>query len=106
MTKPTPYWWRAIETARKRGHFTEEDIARAHGWTTCACGKQDKRIPRSKNLDWENGRPANAPLDARLYALGGSFYEYVMSNAFYKAERALVAIERRAAALIKMAKIA
>lgn len=90
--RKTPYWWRAIESAKRRKKrglqgFTWPVYERALGWITCACGKQDKRIPRG---------PGGKPEDSRLTELGGSFAYHVGMDQIAGAERTLRAIERRA----------
>ena len=63
---------------------------------TCACGEQDKRIPRDKLYD--DGRPA----DELLQDLGADFYAYwiVIDDSTADARATLAAIERRAAEIL------
>lgn len=65
----------------------------AKGWTTCACGKQDKRIPRASGFSY--------PLDNRLYSLGLLFAMAVETEDFLRAAKTLVAIEKRAAIVLR-----
>ncbi len=110
--KHTPYWFKVIKTAIKRQRngltaFTESQKDKAENWVTCACGKQDPRIPREgddagrKNrlrvhADWE-------PEDAKLSRLGGYFADYVYSNRPQRALECLLAIEKRAAVVLARA---
>lgn len=83
----TPYWPRAIAAARKRGGgFTRGDWDKATEWTTCACGRQDPRIPRKSN---------GAPVDGLLGCLGVKFTGAVTNSLPDEAERILGLIESR-----------
>jgi hypothetical protein len=66
-TKRTPYWFKNLNkvkiTSRK---LLEKMERRAYSWQTCACGKQDSRIPRLNE-------PAGEPKDKYLRDLGWRF---------------------------------
>ena len=64
----TPYWWRALADAKRRGGTSEVLVGRAEGWETCACGKQSTLIPRLGN---------GCPVDLQLDTLGTRFYKQV-----------------------------
>ena len=87
----TPYWIKAINEAKKTGKFTEDQRSKAASWVTCACGKQDKFIPRNS---------FGAPIDKRLDMLGLDFYRNVRDACPYTAEETLAFIERRAAEIL------
>jgi len=93
-TKPkkrkTPYWWVAIDKAKKFG-FSDEEKDNAGSWITCACGKQDKRIPRKE---------LGSPNDRKLANLGIRFCDEVDSDNPFKAEKTLLRIEHCAAIVI------
>lgn len=108
-TRKTPFWWAAIARARKRyaegvrgpgpswnyrasGVFSADEIWKAEKWQTCACGKQDPRIARF----WDY-----IPEDGVLRRSGIAFYRAVRDGRVGAASRFLVAIERRAAELVK-----
>lgn len=89
----TTHWGRRIVAAMERGgRFTCRDKEDANGWTTCACGKQDARIPR----DHEYGDP----LDYGLVRLGVSFARSVSRHDPDTALLILLAIEDRAAEVL------
>lgn len=67
--------------------FTEEDVELAQEWATCACGRQDERIPRI----WDGG-----PEDVELRFLGRLFMDAVEESEIAVAALVLVNIERRA----------
>ncbi len=95
-TTPTPYWTKVIEEARERHAtgvppFTTEQKALSWEWVTCACGKQDSRIPRN-----EEGEP----LDDELDNLGNEFYAAVDDDDIDKAEKYLAKIELRSAQIL------
>ncbi len=95
-TNPTPYWTKVIERAKKRKKkglepFTDYQRDLSEEWVTCACGKQDARIPRD-HLGLNRG----APLDDRLRHLGNIFCCHVTDGEVVKAGRTLKAIEHRA----------
>ncbi len=85
------HWGKRIIKAGQRGHFLFEDRVDANYWTTCACGKQDPRIPRECN-----GRPKNQ----RLVELGGRFARMVEEDKILSAARLLVKIEAEAAEIL------
>lgn len=95
MKRKTPYWWKAIEDAKKRGHFTGAQIAMSADWQTCACGKQDKRIPRGGN-HWNE----SAPDDDALAQLGLDFCNAIESGEPFLASDILSKIETRAAQIL------
>lgn len=70
--------------------FIEEERIAASRWTTCACGKQDSRIPRYEG----------APKDKVLCRLGAAFYDAVHEQDPYRALYLLGRIERRAAEIL------
>lgn len=87
------YWGKKIIAIEARGNSTREDIRLATGWQTCACGKQDSRIPREQGEE-------KAPLDNRLYELGIQFCGAVDSNDPVAAANTLIKIELRAAKVL------
>lgn len=80
-------WSVRIARARKRGLFNKTDYNLALKWIDCACGQQDKRIPRGDN---------NEPLDSKLFELGDRFASAVRQDHFASAESLLAQIETRA----------
>lgn len=88
-------WHQRIQAAKDRGSFTEGDMDLAKDWTTCACGGQDKRIPRKGTQD-----EPNAPRDYDLYMLGIRFNMLVHAHDFDKAEHVLDRIDRRAGEIL------
>ena len=87
----TPNWTKAIFRAYKDKTFTVDDRIKADAWTTCACGKQDSRIP-------VNAR--GEPVDDTLFALGERFSLAVKDDNPSLAEFNLNAIEKRAAEVL------
>jgi hypothetical protein len=92
MSKHTPYWYRVIKSAIARQNagkvpFTEKHKALSKFWVTCACGKQDDRIPRD---------PGGGPIDFRLKILGLRFDALVSDQEPTKALMILHQIEQRA----------
>lgn len=85
-------WTQRIDDAQKRGHFRDADIDLAGEWVTCACGEQDKDIPR--NI-------VGCPLDDRLEELGIEFMNAVEENNFNVARSILVDIQTRAFWVLK-----
>jgi len=83
-------WHKRIDAAEKRGRFTEDDKHRADNWVTCACGEQDKRIPRFMG----------EPTDEGLQHLGYQFSGAIGATDFGKARTTLARIERRAAKVL------
>jgi hypothetical protein len=93
--KTTPYWTAVIKEARRRKKkglvpFVSPVRNKAASWVTCACGKQDPRIPIN-----------HGPVDTRLYSLGCSFYGAVEEQRIDSAEKILHKIERRAAEILR-----
>jgi hypothetical protein len=86
------FWGRRIIGAEEKGRFTRDDRDLAEGWTTCACGKSDPRIPRSSS---------GIPLDHQMSVNGIRFYRRIFSHNFLEAAQTLVLIERRATELIR-----
>jgi hypothetical protein len=84
-------WHERIHKARRRGKFTTRDRIDAKSWFSCACGEQDKRIPRTID-GW--------PKDYGLFVLGGQFFSAVKNDDFDAAEHILAKIEVRAAQLL------
>lgn len=92
-------WWKVIEraAAKKKARlggdlFTDAQRNAAMNWPDCACGVQDKRIPRSYLGD---------PEDDILAALGGEFSDAVLGNNPSKAASLLKKIEKRSAILLE-----
>ena len=85
------FWGGRIEAARKRGMFNGKDCDLAHDWTTCACGKQDAKIPRHS---------PGYPTDTRLFNLGVKFFSCIERNDFDLAESTLLKIEKRASEIL------
>lgn len=93
--RKTAYWSRVLQQAAKRQAagkpaFTANEIERAGDWVTCACGKQDKRIPRYEG----------EPRDGLIRLLGYRFGHDVEMGCVNEAKRNLARIEARAAVLI------
>lgn len=86
------YWGRRIVKAEERGFFFERDHWDSNRWTTCACGRQDERIPRNY------GR---VPLDPQLRRLGGMFYRVIKRRKYVCAAEILIAIEKRSAEILR-----
>jgi hypothetical protein len=95
--RPTPYWTRVIAQARERKKkglpaFTEAQKGLAGSWVTCACGKQDPRIPRIG---------PGKPFDSILSMLGGEFDAAVaLGDDPDMAAQLLHRIEQRAAEVL------
>lgn len=90
----TPFWWQALDDleARPANTGVPMDIwARASCWVTCACGKQDPRIPRGS---------IGAPIDEGLRKLGEAFPIAVGARDVPLARNILIQIEKRAAELL------
>jgi hypothetical protein len=85
------HWGKRIITAEEFHGTTPSDLSDSGEWTTCACGKQDPRIPRTKS---------GAPIDEYLEELGVAFYQNVCAHRFLEAAETLIAIERRAAEIL------
>jgi hypothetical protein len=86
------YWGRRIVKAEERGYRNKTDALKASSWQTCACGRQDDRIPRDDE---------GVPMDSALSDLGCSFYVHILNNRFDFAAQTLVKIERRAAEVLR-----
>ena len=88
------HWGKLIIPAEKRGEFTGFDkYKRCEMWDLCACGKLDKRIPRTKGV-------TEQPIDSKLYKKGMHFSNMVYGDNFTKAAHTLIAIEKRAAEVL------
>ena len=101
MKKSTPYWTRVIQNAKRRKAagrtpFTKDNVRLAEDWVTCACGKQDWRIPRFVR-SYQNG----SPVDSEMQRWGMDFMVSVRGQDPNKAGEALAQVERRAIELIK-----
>lgn len=81
------HWGHRIILAEEEGSFTESDLYESQRWTTCACGKQDPRIPRVGGIE---------PKDDALRTLGLRFFDHVHGQDFLSAAMCVIAIERRA----------
>jgi hypothetical protein len=87
------YWGRRIVKAEEQSRFTEKDVRHSASWQTCACGRQDDRIPRDDR--------EGAPIDEDLQDLGYAFYSFVLQHNPRGAANVLVKIERRAAEVLR-----
>jgi hypothetical protein len=87
------YWGRRIVKAEERSRFAEKDARHSASWQTCACGRQDERIPRDDH--------EGAPIDEELQDLGYAFYSFVLQHNPRGAANTLVKIERRAAEVLR-----
>lgn len=95
--KSTPYWTRVIKNALARKNkgllpFTCEHQKRASDWVTCACGKQDQRIPKQVSFD---GTVLRAPKDEKFSRFGVAFSLAVRLQRPKLAESILGKIEER-----------
>ena len=97
----TPYWWEAINKAENRGQFNCGEVSRANHWSTCACGKQSKLIPRYSRASAILYVNIGAPKDEYLKSLGKEFYFAIGKNQFSRARKVLSKIERRSAKLLQ-----
>lgn len=93
--KPTKFWTKEIKEAkaRKRANkipFSETVIDKAEDWPDCACGNQDRRIPRSYG----------EPLDRKLSDLGVKFGDAVRHQNPSKAEKLMKQIEKRSSEIL------
>lgn len=96
----TPYWTLAIERARVRvakgkPAFTKRAKELAANWITCACGRQDSRIPL-----FDPNEPNYGPFDDELRFYGSMFLGDVCNDNIDSAEKYLALIEIRAAEVI------
>ena len=99
----TPYWFNVIKKAITRENegevpFTEGHIQKARDWPTCACGKQDPRIPRYA-FKFRHG--LSGPEDVDLTAYGFEFSNHVGNQRPAEALTSLLAIEKRSAEILK-----
>ena len=107
MSKHTTYWFGVIKkaiTRKNKGEdaFTEQHREKSADWVTCACGKQDPRIPRfSYDQDWDPYSMSGSPVDEELNCLGEEFCEHVCKDNPAMALGTLIKIEKRAAEVLK-----
>lgn len=78
--------------------FLRRDIKKSQSWVTCACGKQDPRIPREPRNEYWDGY---APKDKKLYSAGVMFFESLEKQNPAAALKVLGLIERRSALILK-----
>lgn len=95
LKKPAIPWGKRIADAKKRGRFTQRDIAASSTWVTCACGQQDLRIPRHTFDYW------GKPKDRILAALGMDFEQSVSTHKPRLAEEILAQINVRSVMILK-----
>lgn len=86
------FWGKRIVAAEACGKFTGSDLNLAASWTTCACGRQDKRIRR-----WYADGP---PSDGQLHIDGAKFLDHVEHHRIIWAALCLIRIEKRAAVVL------
>ena len=86
------YWGKKVIAAEKRGGFTLINVRKASRWTTCACGKQDRRIPTSS---------VGEPGDEKLTDYGVEFTTSVITHDFLTAAQTLINIEHRATEILR-----
>lgn len=84
-------WGKRIIQIEETGIAPFEWQCDANGWQTCACGWQDKRIPRDED---------GCPLDGLLKWDGRNFPIYLLTD-IVEAARCLIRIEKRAAEVLK-----
>lgn len=84
-------WAERIEAAKIIGTFSDDDTKLAISWVTCACGEQDRRIPRSRNGE---------PNDLRLSDYGCGFFSAVVGFRPIEAASLLGKIETRATEIL------
>lgn len=82
------HWGKRIIKAEQKGSFTSKDKDDASNWMSCACGKLDKRIPRTRVA-------CRAPDDSKLTASGYKFSDSINHNEFWAAAYLLSVIEER-----------
>lgn len=82
------FWGKRIIAAEKRGYSSDSDEKFASSWTTCACGRLDKRIPGIEDGD--------GPDDVKLRVAGQRFADAIDAYSMLEAAEYLVAIEKRA----------
>lgn len=100
------HWGKRIIKAEQEGTFTSKDRSDSGNWALCACGKADMRIPRAGGDPASEAFNANShhdmePCDLRLRTLGGNFPDDIYDNKPVAAAKTLIAIETRAAALLR-----
>lgn len=78
--------------ARGEEPFTEEELNEAASWPTCACGVQDKRIPRERDGE---------PRDESLSNAGVVFYAAIDAQDLFRARRAMTQIELHSARVLR-----
>lgn len=91
-TEQDRFWWAAIRQAEESGTFTPREKRLAGCWPTCACGRQDKRIPRGGD---------GCPIDRYLRRLGAMFFSAVLADNTESARTHLFSIECRAGEIIR-----
>lgn len=95
----TPYWWKVLyQLAPKRVKlgrkpFTNTEVDKSCVWQTCACGKQDKRIPRDK---WDK-----EPHDQKLATAGMDFMYALKLQDLPRAKIAMHYVELNAKRVLK-----
>lgn len=103
------HWGKILIDAYEEGRTEEHHVHEAGNWTTCACGKQDPRIPRITGPDaYSYNR--DEPLDHALKNLGMTFYDLIGDAntsrldfgrvSIVTAAQILVKIEERAAVVL------
>ncbi len=90
------HWGKRIIKAERVGGFTFADKLDAHNWTTCACGKQDPRIPRHTDI-----RVKNMLIDNTLTNLGVRFYADVKEGKYLESANTLIGIEQRSIEILE-----
>lgn len=106
--QPTPFWTLRLAVAeelQKRGlePFSDDDVEKAREWQDCACGKQDRRIPRWTQRDERLGSTAiaGAPKDKVLFKLGCDFSDKAINTGDVSlAKKIMAKIERRSALIL------
>ena len=98
----TPYWFNVVRKAITRKNkgkvpFTMEHIEKSGSWVTCACGKQDPRIPRNKP---DYGVALGEPKDTFLAISGFEFSVCVRNQNPVRALLFLLSIEKRSADIL------
>jgi len=88
------HWGEIIIGAEELGRFLLRNYREAGEWQTCACGMQDKKIPRHdyNGYTYKKGEP----IDRRLSEFGQTFFHAVANNNFPLAAKRLIRIENRA----------
>lgn len=125
--RPTPYWTGVFKEAQQRmragdAPFTSTQERSAAMWQTCACGRQDPRIPRTTNAGVFDGVAHSpfAPTDNALRREGMAFSRLVIEarrswregsrrvarNLVKRAREAMIRIEQRAAIVLDQVRAA